>query len=136
MLVFSPDLRINISDIDEQHEEIFNRVNSFADMGAQSFSKEEIDEAMRFLGAYVARHFVDEEALMQEWSYPGYYAHKEEHINFTATFAEIQKEYERNGPSMTLAFSLMDVVQNWIVTHIKDSDKKMAEYVVNAQIMG
>ena len=129
MLQFTLDLVTNVEIVDEQHKEIFRRINDMSDMGAKLFTDEEVQETLDFLGAYVVEHFKAEEELMIKWDYPRCDEHKNEHTKFLDEFARFRREFNTMGSTVSYTLSLVEHIVNWIVTHIKQSDKDMAKHI-------
>jgi len=132
MLKFTLDLVTNVESVDEQHKEIFRRLNEMSDMGTKLFTDEEVQKTLDFLGEYVVNHFKAEEDLMQKSSYPNYSSHKHEHDKFLESFTKYRHEFQDMGSTVSYTLGLVEHIVDWIVTHIKQSDKEMAKYV-NAQ---
>jgi len=131
MLEFTPDLETNVTSVDDQHKEIIKLINDLSEMGAKSFTLEELTKTLDFLGDYAIRHFHDEEELMRKWKYPRYEEHKEMHKKFISIFDELKAELLRKGPSVEFVFQVNKSIVNWIMLHIKQADKAMAAYIAN-----
>ena len=129
MLQFTLDLVTNVKIVDEQHKEIFRRINEMSDMGARLFADEEVQDTLDFLGAYVIEHFKAEEDLMIKWKYPNYESHKNEHAKFLEDFTSFRHDFNTMGSTVSFTLSLVEHMVNWIVTHIKQSDKEMAKHI-------
>ena len=129
MLQFTLDLVTNVDVVDEQHQEIFRRINEMSDMGAKLFTDEEVQSTLDFLGAYVIEHFKAEEDLMIKWDYPKYDHHKGEHEKFLEEFTRFRGDFSKMGSTVSYTLSLVEHIVNWIVTHIKQSDKDMAKHI-------
>ena len=68
---WSDDLLTGVRDIDEQHRELFSRVNTLIVACTQQKGKDEIGNYLQFLMDYVAFHFAAEEREMTTYQYPG-----------------------------------------------------------------
>jgi len=124
MLTLSKDMEVGITKIDSQHKELVDRINAVTNMGLKSASTEETKKTLDFLGEYIVVHFNDEEELQKQSNYPGYSAHKEQHRQFIMQFRDLNKEFIKNGASPRFTLGLNNSVINWIVRHIKTSDKE------------
>ena len=128
-LKFTQDLLINVKSIDEQHKELFVRINDLVSMGHRSVSKEETDKTIHFLATYVVKHFEDEEALQRKSGYPKYEEHAKHHKDFMSDFQKLKAEYEENGVSTQFTLKLNNTVINWIVKHIRTADAELGRYL-------
>ena len=68
--------------IDSEHRQLFQAVNSLMDACSAGKGCAELESTVKFLTAYVAKHFADEENLQINSKYPGYTAHKLFHENY------------------------------------------------------
>jgi hemerythrin len=128
MIAFTKEMEIGIPKIDAQHKELINRMNQVEAMGLKSFSKEETQKTLDFLGEYVVKHFADEEVLQQQSSYPKYEEHKNMHKLFVADFVKLKEEFNRNGASAGFTFGLNRSIISWVINHIKYTDTEFGKY--------
>jgi len=89
---WSTDLSIGVEIIDNQHMELFARINALVDAIKQHTCKHKIRDVVRFLDDYIVLHFGEEEKMMLQSGYPGYAAHKAQHTKFIANFEALKKE--------------------------------------------
>jgi len=127
-IILTEDLKTGVAKIDEQHQELIDRINELKTMGSQVFSKEEIQKTLDLLGEYVIKHFADEEQLQNQNNYPKYEMHKELHKNFVKEFLKMQEEFASNGSSLKFSLELTQVVINWLIKHIKMADVEFGRY--------
>jgi hemerythrin len=116
--------------IDDQHKQLVDAVNNLFDAQRSGKGQREVQRTLNFLLEYTVKHFSDEEALQEEYGYPGYAAHKQIHTEFKAIAQELAQEYQ-GKPSDALIKHITTVVGRWVIHHIKDEDKKMALYVLS-----
>ena len=129
MIKFTPDLETNVPHIDEQHRELFKRINSVVALGERSVSKEETDETLNLLGAYIHKHFGDEEELQRKSGYPKYEWHCGQHRQYVESFGQIKAEYEKNGPSLDFTLRLNKSIIDWIIKHIRSADRELGIFI-------
>ena len=125
----TPELETHIASIDEQHAELFARINKVMEMSVNAASQKEIEKTLRFLGEYVVKHFKAEEEMMLEYSYPRYEWHREQHKGFIKEFQALEKEYAENGPSEEFSFHLNKSIIDWIIGHIQDEDVCLGKHM-------
>jgi hemerythrin len=133
MIKFTPDLEVKVLNIDNQHKELFERINDLTALGAKSVSKEETDKTFKLLGDYIATHFRDEEHLQLRYKYPKYEWHKEQHKLYIESFNKLKAEYDKNGPSAAFTLQLNKSIIDWIVRHIKHVDIELGKFINEAK---
>jgi hemerythrin len=126
---FTDDLRLGIASIDEQHEELFRRVNSVVDAVGPAESHEQVAEALAYLEQYVLRHFHDEEKLMEELEYPLINKQRRDHARFLELFEQFKTTFESGDPARSLASNMQFRLTGWLVTHVCGADRDLAEFV-------
>jgi len=89
--------------------------------------KSHMAELLKALVAYTAEHFATEERIMRQTGFPGYPEHHLEHEKLTHQVLEFQRQFEEGRAVLTI--DLMQFLNDWLSSHIKASDKKMAAYV-------
>lgn len=131
---WTEDLAVGIEKIDEQHRELFEKINDLVAAVKQSVCKYKIGDTIKFLEDYVVFHFGEEEKLMQQFGYPGYPAHKDQHEKFIANFNELKKELPKleggkKPGSYDLSVETNQVVVDWILDHIAKVDKQLGAFL-------
>lgn len=126
-------LSVGVREIDDQHKELFNRVNLLLEAMMKRQGKEEVGKTIKFLESYVVSHFGTEERYMVKHSYPEYIKHKGEHGAFIATFNEIKKRYSEVGASPDIVISTQHKLGDWLKNHIPFTDKSFANFLKTRQ---
>lgn len=129
---WTEDLATSIAEIDDQHRELFARFNALLDACKQQKGKNEIIEYLQFLETYVVDHFSAEEAKMKECGYPGLSAHQAEHRAFMEQIDAIKKESRQFGAGINVVLMAIRASGDWLVNHIRKTDKAMAAYLRGA----
>lgn len=122
-------LSVGIDEIDNQHKELFNRVNALLDACNQGKGKQVVGEIIDFLGDYVITHFGAEERYMQQYNYPDYDAHKAMHDGFIDSFGQLKKKFESEGPGIQLVLQTNRTVVDWLIKHIGNTDKALGAFL-------
>ncbi|MCP4581210.1 MAG: hemerythrin family protein [candidate division Zixibacteria bacterium] len=125
---FTDDLLTGHEEIDNQHKELIKRLDYFWRAAREGESKNEVIPALLFLGKYVVEHFTDEERFQQEIGYPGHKEHKIQHEEFKAEVDSLVKRVLKMGPDHSIAVETLNLILEWVVKHIKESDKKMVQF--------
>lgn len=128
-LEWTPGIALGIESIDSQHRELFGRVNALMAALSTGKGQEEVGKAIAFLRDYIVKHFTLEEAYMTRYNYPGLAVHKAQHAKFVDEFFALKKTYEAEGATVRVAMEVQKRVGDWLVTHILQSDKELADYL-------
>ena len=126
---WTPDLAVGVPAIDQQHKEIFRRVDALLEASAKGVGRERLAELLPFLGSYVIQHFGDEEKAMKDAGYPEYPRHKQLHAAFLAEFVTLRKRYETEGATTAVTLEVQRKVVDWLVHHIKKEDKAVGAFI-------
>jgi hemerythrin len=126
---FDKSLETGHEKIDEQHKQLFDTLNSIIEASQQGCGKDEIYKTLDFLNQYTIMHFMTEENLQKHYEYPDYLQHKKYHDDFKATVKELTNTLIEKGPVKELIDTAVKTVGDWLVTHIKGNDIKLAAYI-------
>ncbi len=129
---WSDRLATGINTIDNQHKELFRRINNLVIAIKQQRCKSEIDDTLQFLDDYARIHFSEEEKHMRETNYGGLTEQIEDHQRYLAALAELKEQASLpriQGSSYDLSATTNQVVVDWIVAHIMKLDMKFAAYL-------
>lgn len=126
---WSEELALGVPEIDDQHREIFRRFDIMLHACTAGRAQEEIAPLIDFLAEYVAVHFRDEELLQEQSGYPGYAEHRAEHADFAERVAGLRTALATEGPSLILLIRTNKILVDWLINHISNSDRKLAEFL-------
>ena len=118
--------------IDSEHRQLFQAVNSLMDACSAGKGCTELEPTVKFLTAYVAKHFADEENLQINSKYPGYTAHKLFHENYKKQLASATNNLLTSGSNIA-TLSKINMIVGTLVSHIRTEDKKLALHIKNTQ---
>lgn len=130
---FTDELLTGNDMIDEQHMRLFEYINNLLRACGERKGRHEIERAKQFLEAYTEEHFSAEEKLQNKYKYPDRVNHKKYHDAFKNTIRELSEELERDGASVALVGKINRSVGDWLVNHVKNQDKKVAEYIMKSK---
>jgi hemerythrin len=127
MLAWNDHLSVNIREIDDQHKKLVDMVNNLHDAmkggKADSVIFKIVDEMKR----YAATHFATEEKHMKAQAYPAFATHKAEHDKFVAKVVQVEADCKSGKCAMSM--DILNFLSNWLVTHIKGTDKKYGPFL-------
>jgi hemerythrin-like metal-binding protein len=114
--------------IDEQHRQLCAAINNLLQVSSQG-NTEEIKRGLDFLNSYTIKHFFDEEQIQKKYNYPDFENHKKLHRNFKSTIRDLSHQLILNGVTPELTESLCKTAGDWLVSHIKGQDLKLAAHI-------
>lgn len=131
---WTEDLSTGLDDIDEQHRELIDRINGLVAAIRQSVCRQTIGGVIQFLEDYIRFHFGLEEEKMKQSGYPGYEYHRGEHATFVRSFAELKEELLKleggtKPGSYDLSVTTNQVVVDWILEHIRKTDRAFGDFL-------
>lgn len=124
----TPDLVTGNNLIDSEHRQLFAAVNDLMDACSRGEGRAKIENTVRFLIDYVAKHFRDEEDLQVRSKYPAYPTHKVFHDGYRRQLSDTAQELLQQGPTVKALGDLNRVV-GVLVSHIRTEDKRLAKHV-------
>ena len=128
-ITWTEDLAVNIPEIDDQHKELFDRINLLFEACNKGEGRTEIGRTILFLEDYVKTHFSEEEKNMVSSQYPGYGAHKAQHAQFTDNLNSIKRQLNEEGPGVHIIIQTNRLVIDWLKDHIRTVDKAFGAYL-------
>jgi hemerythrin len=117
---------VGVEKIDRQHRHLFEIINKLIDHSGSSGDSALVSETLTEMLNYAKEHFTTEEELMQEYGYPEIESHKEQHIYFFKTTAELSIN-ALNKQSMVLR-EIVEFLKIWLTFHILKCDMKYKEF--------
>ncbi|MBS1144686.1 MAG: bacteriohemerythrin [Proteobacteria bacterium] len=138
-LVWSENFVTGVPEIDEQHRILVNTLNEANVRLAENSSPEFLEQITRDLLSYALYHFETEEALMQEYAYNDQSAeeadrHLREHRGFSAKVVAVREGLK--GGILITREDLLSFLNNWLVNHILNTDKKLGAFIVQKRAGG
>jgi hemerythrin len=125
---WTPALAVGVSAIDQQHQELFDRVAKLIDAMKNSDAAE-VGRLMDFLGAYVVEHFRMEEGLMQRYAYPDYALHKAAHERFVQDYGELRRKFESKGAMSFVTIQVKTWLVDWLTAHVQGTDLSLGRWL-------
>jgi hemerythrin len=126
---WSSSLETGIEQIDEQHKELFNRIDQLDLALYNGRSASELIKLMKYLGSYIIEHFELEEKLMLDNSYPDFALHARQHQEFRNLFTGILNDCNTRGSDSYLALDVDKKMRKWWENHILKMDMSYVPYL-------
>jgi len=129
LIKWSADLNTNIHVIDEQHKKIVDYINDIHHV-QETHDRNELGEVIAELVDYTISHFAYEEALMEKAGYPFIEPHKKVHQLFVG---KVNTYVERFEAGEDVTKELLNMLQKWLINHIKNEDGDYVDLVFAVQ---
>lgn len=123
-------LDIGIESIDNQHKELFNRLNQLLTSVEDGKGHTEVIKTLDFLEEYVVEHFDDEEELQKKINYPLFDIQHAQHEEFKNELKKFRKIFETEGITDALALNIQEKLLDWFKNHIINLDKDLGDYLI------
>ena len=120
---------VGVDLIDDQHKELFKRINDLIKANKNNKGKEKIVETLEFLADYTEKHFSDEEELQQKYEYPHYDTHKDIHADFVQEIKDFKNDFESGNVNTAQMMKFNKRITQWLVNHVKGIDQKLGEHI-------
>jgi hemerythrin len=128
---------LDIDELDQEHMRLVSLVNQAASRhccldpvlarDSPGGVNGPVIRVLEELGEEVRRHFRNEERAMRRCEYPDYEAHRYEHINLLADYAELMREVHRQG-AQCLDLATLESLKEWLISHMVGADRKFGDY--------
>ena len=115
---------VGVDQLDDDHRKLLEMINRLHQAMSTGQSKDMIVPLIKDLKSYTITHFKNEENYMEKIGHPGLMEQRKQHAIFINKIQEF--ETELNKGQMTLAIKVMPFLNDWLLMHIMDKDKKYA----------
>ena len=121
--------RIGNDVVDEQHEELFHRIENLLQMARSADLEEnrkQCEQMLDYLVKYTVFHFDSEEALQNRNNYVDYEQHKKIHQEFRNTVM-VYRERIQEDFSVGMLKRFLGMLLTWLTIHVRGCDQKIME---------
>jgi len=129
LIKLEDNLKLNITEIDAQHETLINLVNAIHATMLQGADKADLDRLLSQLLEHTRSHFAYEEELMSRYRYAEYETHKSEHNRLMEHLEDLVVRY--HSGELLLSFAIVIELKGWATIHIEKSDKPLGSFLSN-----
>ena len=129
-LNWNNNLSTGIVSIDNQHQELFDRINKLVISMKEGKGKLEVIKTLDFLEEYVIKHFNEEEEIQNKTNYPLLDIQHIQHEDFKSDLKEFRRVFETHGASTVLALNIQESLVNWLKNHIMNLDKDLGDFLI------
>jgi methyl-accepting chemotaxis protein len=125
---WSDRLTLKIDSMDNEHKILVDKINFLIktlNAHHRNPDQSSLLKAFQDLGAYVVKHFADEEAFMQQIDYPQFPSHKKIHEKLLQQVSEYGRAIEKGHLDDR---KLVAFLRNWLISHIMGVDMQYARH--------
>ncbi|OEU64175.1 MAG: hemerythrin [Desulfobacterales bacterium S5133MH16] len=127
LISWNPSFNVDVEVIDKQHQMLVKMINELHDSMLAGKDKDVLLEMINRLSAYAAFHFAREEHYFDIFGYPETELHKKQHSDFELKVSTFENDFTEGRQSLSI--EIMNFLSDWLVGHIKGSDKKYAPFL-------
>lgn len=127
IIKWKPVYETGIVVLDKEHQGLVQQINALFEAVRDKRGKEVYGDVVARLNTYVLEHFAHEEKLMQEYQFPGFVAHQQEHQNLIAAVQQLTVDHAVKDESA--ARELLNFLRTWLLEHIVKIDKEYGSFI-------
>ena len=125
-----PNYSVFVKELDDQHKQFIDMLNELYDAYLQNAHKEKLDIIVKQLFEYSSIHFATEEKYFKEFGYEDAESHILEHETFFKEISTMFANYNQNKTLLSL--KVINYLQDWLINHILNVDRKYISCFKNA----
>src|SRR5471030_2167708 len=129
-LNWNNNLSTGIMSIDNQHQELFNRINQLVASMKEGKGKLDVIKTLDFLEEYVIKHFNEEEEIRKKNKYRQFDIQHKQHEEFKKELRQLRMVFETTGVSVLFVINMQQKMSPWWRSHINDLDKDLGKYLI------
>lgn len=118
---------VNVAEIDQEHKKLLDLTNQLHDAMRNGQGKLVVGNIINELLKYTETHFRNEEILMEKAGYPGLASHKLVHKRLVDQVKDLAEK--ANNGNLSLSLEVMNFLKDWLVEHIKGTDKNYSSHL-------
>ncbi len=131
-MIWKDKYKLGVQLIDDQHEELFQKVTRFVEIVRKPIPWEEklenIHETLDFMKNYVVTHFQAEEGFQKKIGYTGYEEHKKIHDEMVQFVLDTESKFMNDGYNEQLMQQFAGKLLAWLINHVLSDDQKIAVF--------
>jgi hemerythrin len=109
---------VGVSEIDNQHQQLFEVLNKFILNFGAGNSREEVQSVLEEMISYMDYHFTSEERYLKQHS--EFEKHRRLHADFVQKTLQLQKDFLENGTEISQ--DILKFLIKWLKNHILATD--------------
>ena len=129
-------LSVGVAEIDEQHRELYRRINLFLQSLAEKRGKDELRPLVAYLEEYVREHFAAEQQMMELSGYAHLGDHMIAHHWFEDEYRRLVEHLDKDGVTLGIARDLVGLLVTWLDSHLETTDRQFGSYLARYRLRG
>lgn len=127
-IAWSNFLRVDVPEMDEEHQQFIARVNELNRAVLESEDKATVMRAIDRMLGEATNHFAHEEEILARYEYPELVAHADRHAELAAQFERVKQEIAAADISFVWAAKGLRIKQ-MLVEHLLGEDMKYRDFL-------
>lgn len=124
LIEWRKDFETGIPDVDFEHRELIELINSLHNQLETDAPSEDISDFLGEVFARISAHFALEESIMRKHNYDQYIDHKTDHEKLLDDIRDIMDDFEE-GKYTAYHETLAPAIRDWFVIHFKTKDARL-----------
>jgi len=129
---WNDDMCIGVPLIDDQHKKLVDLINDIDDASRRFVDPAEVSAYIQRFFEYMMNHIQEEESLMDQSTYKEYYAHVQQHIEFSRKTMEFYKQFI--DEHKIDIHELLDYLISWFINHTTVMDRTLAKHLFDKDV--
>lgn len=115
-----------VKELDAQHQKLIQVLNELSDAMTARKKGDILGKVLNDLVDYAEVHFQTEEKYFNKFDYPDTAIHTSQHNDFVRHVSDFRKGFDEGR--LLLSLDVMQFLNEWLINHIKGSDKNYAKF--------
>jgi hemerythrin len=116
-----------IESFDVEHRELLGIFNTlYGRILAGHVDDAHVGECLDSVIAYAENHFAREEQVMAQHGYPGFEAHRRNHVALMNGVLKYRRKLDEQG---SVSIELAEFIMNWFLQHTAKADREYAVFL-------
>ena len=120
-------LTLGVATMDAEHRMLVSLMAQLSALSKSGAPHAQIEKTLRQLDSCMARHFRDEEGVMELIKFPDFENHKETHKRLQSRMSEFVGAYAQS-PEAVLPKEFFGFLKEWLFGHIAGEDRKYTQH--------
>jgi hemerythrin len=113
--------------MDEQHQQLISIINKLFNAFKEGNAVESVSSILDEMIRYADLHFISEETLLKENSYPNFDEHLACHAAYKQKIQEFRNKLDEGV--VNVHYEIIEYLKNWWNNHILKEDMKYSEFL-------
>jgi len=133
LIEWNSSLSVDINVIDEQHKVLIDIINQLYRALKEGKARFELNKILKEVTDYTVYHFQFEENYFDKFDYTDKESHRKKHQVFINDLNGLKERFSKGD--VVVSFEVMNLLRNWLESHIKVTDKQYVQTFKNNGII-